>query len=93
MARMFLPSMRHDNIATTAAAVGFDWKAAGYLVSIASVFFLGAVASAKQDAPWWYYPALIAGMATSIVGMACRYKAHLNQRRELKQTQAEARSR
>jgi hypothetical protein len=35
-------------------------------------------------------PVLIAGMATSIIGMACRYKAHLDQKREIKQTEAKA---
>jgi len=38
-------------------------------------------------------PALIIGMASSIVGMGCRYKAHLDQQRELKRTEAEARRR
>ncbi len=69
----------------------FDWKALGYLVSIASVFLLGAIAWPKPEDPGWHVPMLIAGMATSIVGMACRYKAHLDQKRELKKTKAEAR--
>ena len=46
----------------------------------------------KPDAPWWYYPALAIGMATSILGMAFRYMAHLHQKREMKRTKAEARS-
>jgi hypothetical protein len=29
-------------------------------------------------------------MMTSIIGMGCRYKSHLHQKRELKKTQAEA---
>jgi hypothetical protein len=33
---------------------------------------------------------LVLGMITSIVGMACRYKAHLDQQRELRKTEAEA---
>ena len=82
--------MKHEEITQEAS---FDWKAAGYLVSIASVLFLGAVASDKPHAPWWYYPALVIGMATSILGMAFRYMAHLRQKREMKRTQAEARAR
>jgi hypothetical protein len=35
--------------------------------------------------------ALIAGMATSIIGMAFRYKAHLDQQRDLERTKEEAR--
>lgn len=70
---------------------GFDWKAAGYLVSILSVLLLGAIAWPKDSDPRWHLPVLIAGMATSILGMAFRYKAHLDQRREMKRTEAEAR--
>jgi hypothetical protein len=33
---------------------------------------------------------LIAGMATSILGMAFRYKSHLDEQRELKRTEAKA---
>jgi hypothetical protein len=67
-----------------------DWKGIGYLISIASVFFLGAIAWPKSGAPWWHLPALIVGMATSIIGMACRYKSHLDQKRELRKAEAEA---
>ena len=81
--------MRQDNI-TIPTPPGLDWKGLGYLVSIASVFFLGAAAADKQNAPWWYLPALVAGMATSILGMAFRYIAHLRQRREIKEAKAEA---
>jgi hypothetical protein len=75
------------------ATSGIDWKGLGYLVSIASVFFLGAIAWPKPDAPWWHLPALIVGMATSIMGMGFRYKSHLDELRELKRTEAEARGR
>jgi hypothetical protein len=68
----------------------FDWKAAGYLTSIVSVLFLGAVASLKDNPPWWYYPALIAGMATSMIGMGFRYKSHLDEQRKIKKAQEEA---
>jgi hypothetical protein len=75
------------------AVRGLDWKGLGYLISIASVFLLGAIAWPKSEDPKWYLPMLIAGMATSIIGMACRYKAHLDQQRELKKAEAEARKR
>jgi hypothetical protein len=72
---------------------GLDWKALGYIVSIVSVFFLGSIAWPKSGEPAWHLPALIAGMATSIIGMGFRYKAHIDQKRELKQAEAEARRR
>lgn len=81
--------MRHETV-TIPAGNGIDWKGLGYLISILSVFFLGAVAWPKEHAPVWYHPALIAGMATSILGMASRYKAHLDQQREIKKAKAEA---
>jgi hypothetical protein len=69
---------------------GLDWKAIGYLTSIASVFFLGAIAWLKDDPPWWYYPVLVAGMGTSICGMGFRYKSHLDEKREIKKARKEA---
>jgi hypothetical protein len=69
---------------------GIDWKGLGYLVSILSVFLLGAIAWPEGGEPGWHLPVLIAGMATSILGMGFRYKAHLDQRRELKKTEAKA---
>ena len=83
--------MRHENVIVTTR--GLDWKGLGYLVSIVSAFLLGAIAWPKAGDPAWHEPVLIAGMATSIIGMAFRYKAHLDQRRELKQAKAEARRR
>ena len=74
-------------------AGGPDWKALGYLVSMASVLLLGAIAWPKPQAPVWHLPALVAGMATSILGMTFRYKAHLDQKRELRKTKAEAEER
>jgi hypothetical protein len=70
-----------------------DWKALGYLVSIVSVFFLGAIAWPKPEDPGWHLPALIAGMATSVIGMGLRYKAHLDQKKELEKVEAEERAR
>ena len=68
----------------------FDWKAAGYLTSIASVLFLGAAAWLKQSPPWWYHPALVIGMMTSICGMGFRYKSHLEEKREIRKAEDEA---
>ena len=73
------------------APSGADWKALGYLVSMVSVFFLGAIAWPRPEEPGWHLPVLVVGMATSIIGMACRYKSHLDQKRELRKTEAEAR--
>jgi len=82
--------MRHQTI-TIAAPAGLDWKALGYLISIVSLFCLGAVAWTKENPPGWYYPVLVIGMATSIVGMGCRYVAHLHQKRQIRDAKAEAR--
>jgi hypothetical protein len=81
--------MGHQAV-TIPAGQGVDWKGLGYLVAIASVFLLGAIAWAKSNDPWWYLPAPILGMATSILGMACRCKAHLDQQREIRKAEAEA---
>ena len=71
---------------------GPDWKGIGYLVSIVSVFFLGAIAWPKPEDPKWHLPVLIAGMATSILGMGFRYLAHRKQQAEIKKAEAEART-
>jgi hypothetical protein len=81
--------MRRETV-TIAAPTGLDFKAIGYLTSIVSVLFLGAVAWTKDNPPGWYYPVLIVGMATSIIGMGFRYLAHLRQKREIRKAQAEA---
>ena len=78
---------------TMKATQGIDWKGLGYLISIGSVFFLGAIAWPKPSEPWWHLPALILGMATSIIGMGCRYKAHLDQQREIRRAEADAKRR
>ena len=69
---------------------GIDWKALGYLTSIVSVLFLGAVAWLKENPPVWYYPVLVFGMLTSMIGMGFRYKSHLDEKREIREAQAEA---
>jgi len=84
--------MKHETV-SVAAPAGLDWKAIGYLVSICSVFFLGVVAWAKEDPPGWYYPVLVIGMASSILGMGCRYMAHLHQKAEIEKARAEAKRR
>ena len=81
--------MRHQTV-TVPVPTAIDWKAIGYLVSIVSVFFLGAVAWTKENPPAWYYPALVIGMATSMIGMGFRYAAHLRQKREIEKAKAEA---
>jgi F0F1-type ATP synthase assembly protein I len=70
---------------------GPDWKGIGYLVSIVSVFFLGALAWPQPNEPRWHLAALIGGMATSIAGMGFRYMAHLQQQKEIRKAKAEAR--
>lgn len=62
---------------------GLDWKALGYITSIASVFFLGAIAWPKPGDPAWHLPALIIGMATSVLGMGFRYLAHIHEKKEM----------
>ena len=84
--------MRHETV-TKPVVAGVDWTGLGYLTSIASVFLLGSIAWPKPDEPKWHALALIAGMATSILGMALRYKSHLDQQRELRKTKAEAENR
>ena len=81
--------MREDKV-TIPAPTGVDIKAIGYLTSIVSVLFLGAVAWTKENPPGWYYPALVIGMASSIIGMGFRYAAHLRQKREIREAKAKA---
>ena len=84
--------MRHESVSKP-VVLGIDWKGLGYLSSIVSVFFLGAIAWPGQDEPSWHVTALVIGMASSILGMAFRYKSHRDQQRELKKTKAEAEGR
>ena len=83
--------MSHPHI-TEPVFLGVDWKGLGYLVSILSVVLLGAIAWPKPEDPRWHLPVLLAGMAASILGMALRYKSHLDQQRELKKAEAEAKA-
>jgi hypothetical protein len=77
---LFLNAMDRNDVERYA---GLDWKALGYIVSIASVFFLGAIAWPKPGEPWWHLPALIIGMAASVLGMGFRYLAHIRQKKEM----------
>jgi len=82
--------MPHENLNLPTGS-GIDWKGLGYLVSILSVFLLAAIAWPSADEPRWHMPVLIGGMATSIIGMGFRYFAHLQQQKELRKAEAEAR--
>ena len=80
--------MRHETV--TIQKPGFDFKAAGYLISILSVLLLGAAAWPKAGDPSWLLPVLLGGMGLSMMGMGLRYIAHLKQKQELKKVEAEA---
>ena len=82
--------MRHESVSKLERK-DVDWKGVGYLVSMASVLFLGAVAWPDPGSPDWQVPALLAGMATSILGMGFRYLSHRQQQREIEKTKSEAR--
>jgi hypothetical protein len=62
----------------------------GYLVSIVSVMLLGLVAWPKPTDPAWHKPALIAGMAASIIGMSLRWLASNRQLAQLHELQERA---
>jgi len=72
--------MKKDDVERFAS---LDWKAIGYITSIVSVFFLGAIAWPKPEDPGWHLAALIIGMATSVAGMGFRYLAHIRQKKEM----------
>ena len=85
--------MRHESVTVGHPGDKPDWKGIGYLTSILSVFFLGAIAWPGPRDPSWHAPVLIAGMATSIIGMALRYKSHLDQQREIRKAEEMANGR
>ena len=58
------------------------WKSAGYFISIISVLLLGAVAWSSASENGLLLAALILGMATSIGGMALRWRSMLVQQRK-----------
>ena len=82
--------MRHETV-TPEPSLHVDWKGLGYVVSIVSVLLLGAIAWPLETEPRWHVPVLVLGVLTSITGMAMRYRAHILQQRELRQTKTEAR--
>ena len=61
-----------------------DLQGLGYLISSVSVAFLGAVAWPKPDEPRWMAWAVAIGMATSIIGMALRWLAHVRVRKDIR---------
>jgi hypothetical protein len=69
--------------------VAMDLKGLGYLVSTVSVGFLGAVAWPSPDEPRWKMWALIAGMATSVAGMAVRFLSHRQDRHDIQRAAAD----
>ena len=64
-------------------------KGLGYLISTVSVFFLGFVAWPKPDEPQWKAWAVAIGMATSILGMCCRYISHRHSKHEIEKAKQE----
>jgi hypothetical protein len=86
---MFLGCMSHKPV-TIPIGRDIDWKGIGYLFSIAGVLFLGAKAMPEPYDPSWHWAALIAGVAASIVGFVLRYLAHLREKREIEQAEADA---
>lgn len=85
-------NMRRETISLPVGN-GIDWKGIGYLFSIAGVLALGAAGCYAPHAPGWYFPALVIGVVTSLVGFAIRYIAHLKQKREIANLKREAESR
>ena len=67
-----------------------DWKLVGYGISSVSVLLLGAVAWPGPEHASWKLPALIGGMAASILGMACREYSHRRERAAIAYAQREA---
>lgn len=81
--------MRHETV-TIPVPHGIDWKGIGYLFSIIGALLLGAHAWPKPTDPGWHLPALIGGVAATIIGFAVRYMAHLKDRKVIAQAKREA---
>jgi hypothetical protein len=77
---MFLRGMSDQH--AQQATGGLDSKSFGYLISIASVFLLGAIAWPQANDPPWHAPVLIAGMALSIAGMGLRFRSYQAEKRQ-----------
>lgn len=87
---MFLPRMRHETV-TSEIDRKVDWQGLGYIVSTVGVLLFGIIAWPTETDPDWHRPVVIAGVVTAILGMAMRYKAHVDQKREVRKAKAEAR--
>jgi hypothetical protein len=81
--------MRHQTVRIPQAD-GIDWKGIGYLFSIVGALMLGAQAWPKPTDPAWHLPALVTGVATTIIGFVVRYMAHLKERKEIAEAKSEA---
>jgi hypothetical protein len=82
-------TMRNDPV-TKAERSKIDWKGIGYLFSIAGVLLLGARSWPKPGDPSWFWPALIGGVVTSLIGFGLRYLSHLKERRQIDDAEAKA---
>jgi len=60
-----------------------DLKGLGYLISSASVVFLGAVAWPGPAEPVWHAVAVLLGMVLAILGMGVRFMSHQQDRRDI----------
>jgi len=60
-----------------------DMKLLGYSISTISVIFLGIVAWPSPGEPRWMAWAVAIGMATSVIGMFCRYISHLQDKHDI----------
>jgi hypothetical protein len=65
-------------------------KGLGYLVSTVSVVLLGIVAWQKASEQPLLFACLIAGMATSVVGMTLRWISHRIEQKEKARIEAKA---
>ncbi|HEX8839611.1 MAG TPA: hypothetical protein VF750_03985 [Sphingomicrobium sp.] len=81
--------MRHETV-TIPVRKGIDWKGIGYLFSIFGALLLGAQSWPKPTDPAWHLPALVCGVAATIIGFIVRYLAHLRQQKEIEQAKREA---
>ena len=67
-----------------------DWKLIGYSISSISVLMLGAAGWPGTEHAAWKLPALIGGMAASILGMACREYSHRQEKAAIAYAKREA---
>lgn len=70
-----------------------DWKLTGYLISSISVLLLGASGWPGADQAAWKLPALLSGMAISIMGMACREYSHRQEKAAIANAKRDAEKR